>query len=497
MFLTNKFQLNALGLNRSLGLLLVTLAIVSRIPAIMDDTIIMDGDECIIGLMAKWMSEGKVIYPYFIGQSYGFSLLEIMPVSIFYKLFGVADYFQKLVGALFFAASCYFLFRGLMQILKSEVVAFLVIMLFVFTPVWQQWSLRLNGGYISALLISSFLFYYAIKQSKHNILKAIIFGVLLVVLFECQRLWLPFGVLLVWFWIKQQKNQLKLLMTLLLSVAISTIPFFIVKSNIVPVWQPTPIVIQKEIFLNNLLGFLNNLKVYFSGTFYYGEYHFRGYTNVSVAHFYVVLSILSPLAVFRVRKLEAHQKYLAYLLFLSLMITLASTFFLNGFLARYLMPLQAELILFYTLTFANELKKVSLTFLLGVIIFISLIASAQTNLEPYEWQTKKQMKELCQHLESNNYKGIYCTNGLMQWQIEYYSQQRVHARTQTWVDRFQDNIKYVDSIRIHHRSQAAIVGFVYHLPKEFEVKADVRMKPYYIVPAETDSLVRKFDFLFD
>lgn len=497
MFLYNKFNFNLIGFNKSLGLLLVALAIVSRIPSIVDDNIIMDGDECIIGLMAKWLAEGKAFYPYFLGQSYGFSLLEILPVSLIYKIFGVADIYQKLVGALLFAASCYFLFKGLVQLLKSEAVAFLVIALFIFTPVWQQWSLRLNGGYISALLVSSFLFYYAIQQSERTFLKTVVLGVLLVVLFECQRLWLPFGLLMVWFWLRNQQQQLKLLLLFMLSIGISTIPFLIIKSSIVPVWQPTPIVIQKEIFINNLIGFLTNLKVYFTGTFYYGDYHFRGYANVGVAQFYVALSLLAPLTLFRIRTLASPLKQLSTFLFLSLMITLVSTFFLNGFLARYLMPLQAELILFYAVTFADELKKISLTVVLALIIFMSFVASAQTSIEPYEWQTKRQMKELCKHLESKNYKGIYCTNGLMQWQIEYYSQQHVHARTHTWVDRFQDHIKYVDSIRIHHRSQAAIVGFVYHLPKEYESNADVSIKPYYIVPAESDSLVRKFDFLFD
>ena len=77
-------------------LLIVLLCIVTRLPQLLSDQLLLDSDECIVGLMAKHSSEGKDVQAYFYGQSYGFTLLETTTIRIFYSLFGISDIAVKM-----------------------------------------------------------------------------------------------------------------------------------------------------------------------------------------------------------------------------------------------------------------------------------------------------------------------------------------------------------------------------------------------------------------
>src|SRR5262245_20079303 len=48
----------------------------SRLPQILGDQFFPDGDECVLGLMAKHLAAGEQLPVFFYGQKYGFSLLE-------------------------------------------------------------------------------------------------------------------------------------------------------------------------------------------------------------------------------------------------------------------------------------------------------------------------------------------------------------------------------------------------------------------------------------
>ena len=57
--------------------LLVGLSVLSRYLILIDPNLILDGDEAIIGLMARLLLDGELFPTYFIGQQYGLSTFEV------------------------------------------------------------------------------------------------------------------------------------------------------------------------------------------------------------------------------------------------------------------------------------------------------------------------------------------------------------------------------------------------------------------------------------
>jgi len=77
-------------------LFLILVCVLSRLPQLFSENLLMDGDECVVGLMAKHLSEGIELPFYFYGQSYGFSFLEVLPLSLSFLAFGVSAMSAKL-----------------------------------------------------------------------------------------------------------------------------------------------------------------------------------------------------------------------------------------------------------------------------------------------------------------------------------------------------------------------------------------------------------------
>ncbi len=60
----------------------------ARFPYTESSNFAVDGDESILGLMAKHMSEGREFPLFFYGQAYGLSLLETLPAAAAFLVFG-------------------------------------------------------------------------------------------------------------------------------------------------------------------------------------------------------------------------------------------------------------------------------------------------------------------------------------------------------------------------------------------------------------------------
>ena len=76
--------------------LVVALCLATRLPQLMSDQSFLDGDECVVALMAKHVVDGVGLPLYFYGQVYGFSLLEVLPISLAYLVLGVGQLAVKL-----------------------------------------------------------------------------------------------------------------------------------------------------------------------------------------------------------------------------------------------------------------------------------------------------------------------------------------------------------------------------------------------------------------
>src|SRR6476661_7278135 len=91
------YYICTMKLSRS-GIIFIIIAacFLSRLPLLLDPELILDGDECIVAMMAKAAYTGKGFPMFFYGQNYGFAFIEILSILPFYMLLGVGTYAVKL-----------------------------------------------------------------------------------------------------------------------------------------------------------------------------------------------------------------------------------------------------------------------------------------------------------------------------------------------------------------------------------------------------------------
>ena len=56
--------------------MLTAVGFISRLPQLTSPHLLLDGDECILGLMAKHIAEGRAFPVFLYGQSYGLAVIE-------------------------------------------------------------------------------------------------------------------------------------------------------------------------------------------------------------------------------------------------------------------------------------------------------------------------------------------------------------------------------------------------------------------------------------
>ncbi len=105
---------------------------------------VLDGDEAVLGLMAKHFFEGKEIPVFFYGQNYGFSFVEVLFISLAYVIGGfsavsvkVSMLFLWLAGVIF-----YYLALDQLAIKKGWNGTVYIVLLFLFSPAWAVWSMK-------------------------------------------------------------------------------------------------------------------------------------------------------------------------------------------------------------------------------------------------------------------------------------------------------------------------------------------------------------------
>lgn len=175
----------------ALFLLVVLLAgILTRLPQLSSPHMVLDGDEAIVGLMAKHILAGKPVTLYFYGQKYGFAYLEALVGALSFKVFGYGALQLKAamlgiwLGALafFYLAAARFTtpFRG-----------FCLALLFTVIPAWAVWSLKARGGYLTSFFFASILVYlFADRRKDFKALAWLGIGLKLGIIFYAQAFWL-------------------------------------------------------------------------------------------------------------------------------------------------------------------------------------------------------------------------------------------------------------------------------------------------------------------
>ncbi|HEX7136567.1 MAG TPA: hypothetical protein VF219_01900, partial [Vicinamibacterales bacterium] len=175
-------------------LALVALCIASRIPQLRSPNLLVDGDESVLGLMAKHVAEGKEFPIFFYGQHYAFSPVETVAAAASFLAAGVGAVPLKAAGLALWTLGVVFLFlAGARQLGPSR--SFWIAALLVLNPAWAVWSLRNGGGYLTSFAGTAILMWLlAQAPERDSWIRWVVAGALTALIYLAQPLWLP-GVL--------------------------------------------------------------------------------------------------------------------------------------------------------------------------------------------------------------------------------------------------------------------------------------------------------------
>lgn len=413
------------SLYSSTGFLLICLlllSILSRIPLLYPDSMILDGDESLMGLMSIHQIEKGEIPWYFWGQRYGFTLIEVSSISLFHLMLGYEQLAVKLGMMLIWllALSGSFLF------LKEKLGkgwAFVIVLLFAFHPVWYYWSLKARGGYLTALMLSSWLFYFAsIHQLIKPWLQGIIQGIGLVLIFHAMKLWFPSTVILIagLLWSSQKKGWL--LFTFFLCAGLSQYMLYQMSLKNTDYWNPQ--VSDLNLWWHNIVSMRERLRHFFEGNYFLGDiYAVKNWTYNAwqLTKFGFLLSL--ALAILQFKENRKSVEFWAFTLAAAIPFgaMLISPMFFNP---RYLLPMPLFLFMWCiwqwkNIRYTRLLQKIWIP--MAMVFVAGAVQLTQTDYfkrEVWEYKTRSEGAQL---LVDEGYTHILCSIAELHWQLMYYS----------------------------------------------------------------------------
>ncbi len=489
--------------------LLLLVTFISRVPQLLSSNLMLDGDEAVVGLMAKHLMELKEFKLFFYGQNYGLTILESGIAAVVFKLFGISDIGLKISALLIWFSGVVFMFYGFRNIASSQKWAFIVMTLFVLNPAWSIWSMKARGGYVSAFLFFSIIFWVASnKKLLQRNISWLFLGVLSLLTYSAQPLWLA-GIIPVLFkpWWKTPKKWATMglyilgaaLVYLLISLAPSQESW----------WQPT--IISKELNFQFLLSLPTNLYTHFSGFYFFKEVY-EAPIMIKVVTLISLSLALIGIGTFIYRYAKKKQTPWSNVFFASLVLTFGLLLLVKEtrYSPRYMLPISALLFLWLGMEFKRFFinQKIWTIRISAVLIILSFISSFSfkdySNMPDFlsrEGNEKRHLMKLIRQLKNNNIHHAVTTRGMQQWIIMFYSEEDVICRYLKLNDRYPPYVQNVNTA-LKSNLPVAVVGYygvfrgLQANPQIVPHIANVKNK-YFYFPYANQPLLSQMQYEFD
>lgn len=451
-------SMNLKLINKYAIVIIVILCFLSRLPQLLSENIYLDGDECIVGLMAKHFYEGINIPYFFYGQTYGFSFIEVVAIRIFYWFFGINEISIKLAMLSLWTIGVIFLYKTLKQFGQkyNDWLPLLITITFIFVPSFAIWSMKARGGYLTAFTITYIITYLISNENlNRHLITPFIIGLLSVIVFESQALWLVGLSPILVYYILKHKN-IGHIISLVTGMFTAMHIFSKLKIGLSSFWSPN-ILVKPDFSLSGIISILENIYHNQTGSYFYYTFIEPSLLNKFIAIVITTLIFggLIATVIYLIKKKEIHPMF--YYISISVILSISYVFFIDGSNARYILPLNSFIFLMFYLILNNvNRKKIVNTFLGVLILFGTYSIYDFKNFSP---ENKPELLSAIDELEAKNIHHVYCEPGLLQWQLMFYSKERIIARSQSNIDRYPEYIKIVDDAFNNANSKTAMIGY--------------------------------------
>lgn len=136
-------------------------AAITRLPQLLGHHAYPDGDECLLGLMARHFLEGRGGVPiFFWGQSYGLAAIELAAAALLFLIAGTSAVSLKIAMLLLWTIGCGLL-AGAAARLGGRRAGAIAALLALFSPAWAQFSMKAWGGHLTSFLFTSLTLFVA------------------------------------------------------------------------------------------------------------------------------------------------------------------------------------------------------------------------------------------------------------------------------------------------------------------------------------------------
>jgi hypothetical protein len=444
------------------------ISVVSRLPQLLSPNLLLDGDECYVGLMAKHVAQGKEFPIFFYGQHYGFAPLEAAAGALGFVIFGTGALTMKLAMLALWTVGVLFLFLALSRLLGAS-RSFLIASVLLFNPAWAVSSMKAWSGYITSFTATAALLWLLVQdRERDTIVRWAIAGALTAVIYLAQPLWLP-GVLPILVVVLASRRRLSWGVIYLSVTAAAIVLVELAPATRADPWTG-PALGNSDLF-GSLPFVAHQVYVNLTGSYYlWWAIDPPGPITKALA---VVWSGMLPAAVvIQLYRLVTKRYCLSsHLLFVSVCSTLVAEWVLLGARdGRYLLPLSGLLVLLAGVELVDLVdrrlfpKRATLALTLAVLLLgaLSMREFREFNFlwtNPQKRLTEtRRLRRVVNYLKASGVRYAFSMNGLLDPQLDFYSDEAVLAR---WSDATGRYPAYVTEVNraLAHGENVAVVGY--------------------------------------
>lgn len=356
---------------------------------------------------------GEGLPIFFWGQNYGFALVEVLFIMPFYLLLGYTTVAVKLAMLLLWSIGVIFLYKAMLAINKeNRIFAFLLIVLFILSPTWSNWSMNARGGYLTSFTFTSITLFLLYTQAGINkLLKYAVIGVTVYIVYISQPFWLT-GLLplLLYKLVKEKSTPSIILFITAFSAAYFAIQIANTSSENIYAVHPD---LSFRALVNNIPRFPGYLYRSLQG-----NYSFAWYQEATIFHrayawlfsFIIYILLVAALLHLLIRR-DGFKLFITSVVFIPLVFLYClSSEDVQG---RYLLPVAG----FTLLSLYIYYEKLRIEFFLkAVVVLLIILSGLSTLVFPRYFNGEGNMKELkatLAHLEKHDIKNLYATNTVL------------------------------------------------------------------------------------
>jgi len=415
---------------------------------------LLDGDESIVGLMAKHLYDGKELPLYFYGQRYGFSLVEELFIIPFYAVMGMTGLAVKLAMLSLWTTGVVFTYKTLLRLNKTgDILPILLILLLIVCPAWTEWSMKARGGYLTAFTASAVLAYLLLdEERKLKPATYLLIGLLMAILYESMPLWVPLPAMLLLYRLIKDFSVVKLA-GLIIAIVLPLAMLAWYKQSLYEFHKPDPNLPMVE-WWQNIARIPSFLYVSLHGFHsYYTELQATWFQKFFAAGFMLLMLTTIILAV--VKMVKGRCKHVSVVIltasiFTSLLVTVITPF--PNY--RFMLPVTVEVLLLMQMVWGSRKPQ-----LIPILLLIPIGLGSLFTFRQFKFTalTEKNILQVSGYLQKHGIKHVYSLHMYLAWQMNFYSQGKVLCRDVAPVGRIPEMFTEIDNA-LKSGEKTAVIG---------------------------------------